>query len=524
MSQSRRFSFELILWLTGVILVFGLLVFLRLNFLDTNPGWYSDEGSDLDIARHLAQGQWQYFALGGTPLIAARVPLFHLLLGLGFQVWGYDIATARLVVALFSLATAGMLFIAVREMLGKWTALLTVLMFAILPNILLYSRIAFGYNVQAFFVVVCWYALWKFYVTRARAWLVLASLAVGAAYMTALTALPLIVCVSLVVLITKPRELTWAFLLMLAPGVVFIGLLDITAPTALFQDLALTFGRANDSMVTQLFNLTGNYVFWFDWTFWVALGSVGLFLLPVRSARWLALLLCFSILFSTMRAFPAAGDLNLHRYLGVVPFLALGSAQFLVSAASFLGALVRADLASWRMPRGLSWLENERWQKIFVYILFVVFLIAPLSWLAMWSVYLVAFPLSPRPTRLDSVMVTNPTDARQIVEWVNSRTADGDVVVASPTLAWLLDANATDFQQALAYEGIATDNYGKGLPRARFLYDVSFENAKFVITDRLWRGWAFERMPRLKDYSQLFDSWSHVKSQGEFDVYQNPAR
>ncbi len=512
------------IWFALTLLTLGVFLYLRLNQLGTNPGWYSDEGSDLDIARHLAQGRWQYLALGGTPLVAARVPLFHLLLVGAFEIWGYDILTARLVVALFNVATALLLLIAVREMAGKWAALLSVLALGIMPNALLWSRIAFAYNVQAFFVVLCWYALWKFYTLGTRRWLLVASLAACAAYMTALTGLPLLVCVAIVTLAVKPRALIWSAPLMLLPGIGFLGLLYWTAPDALLQDLALTFGRTSDSIFGQLFNFFISYVYWFDWSVWVAWGFVGLFLIERRSVRYLTLLMFLAILFNVMRAFPGVGDLAFHRYLGILPFLALGAAQFLLRVISFLRAQTKAELVSASLPRWMLWAKTNVSQSLLANAALAVLLMLPLFWLAMLDIYSVSAAVSPLQTRLDSVSVTNPSDAREITDWVNARTGAQDVVLASPTIAWLLNAKTADFQQALAYEGNATDNYGKGLPRARFLFDASFKNADYVILDRLWRGWALQRMPALENFMRTVESWERVRTQGEFDVYQNPAR
>lgn len=516
-------AYSQLLWMAMSLLVACLLIYLRLNHLATNPGWYPDEGSNVNMAHHMAEGRWQYYALGGTPLVAARMPLFPLFVGWGTRVWGYDIATARFVVALFGFATILLLFIATAEMLGRWTALVSALMLGILPNSLLYSRIAFDYNVEAFFIVLCWYALWKFYLRRKNRWLGLAVAAAVGAYMTALTSLALVACVTLVGLFSKPRAVIWALPLMLAPGLVYLGSLYLIAPTALQQDLTLTFERTAASLWEQFFNLVSNYVLWFDWTFWIALGVSGLFLIPVRAVRWITLCVFFSILVNVMRAFQTAGDLNLHRYIGLMPFLALGAAQFLVSAGSFLRAQIQSDLQVWRAPARLEWFQKKARPDLIAFAFIGCLLGLLLLWLATWDVYLVSTPLAPRPTRLDFVSVTNPADARQVAEWVNARTQREDVVLASPTIAWLLDANAADFQQALAFEGIATANYATGLPRARFLYDVSFENARFVIVDRLWRGWAVEIMPELRNSLKLVQSWRRVYSQGEFEVYQNPS-
>lgn len=511
-------------WFGCLVFVLLLGFFLRFNSLATNPGWYSDEGSDMDIARHLAEGRMQYFALSGTPLVAGRVPLFQLMLAGAFRIWGYDIYAARLVVAMFSFGAIVLLIVAAREMAGKWLALLAGLLLAILPNAVLYSRIAFLYNVLAFFVLLCWYLLWKYYVTRRERWLFGAALATVACYFTSLTGLPLIFCVLCVALWVRRRVLGWVSILLLAPGAVYLAMLYWSLPNTLQQDIALALGRTNGSALEQVFNLISNYTLWFDWTFWMVLGVAGLFLLSSRPVRWLTLLFFFAVIFNVMRAFPGAGDLNMHRYLGVIPLVAFGAAQFLASATRYLRNLLLADLATPTIPKHFQWLQTALARTVIVTCAIAILLGAPLVWTIGWDVYLVLPPLSPRPTRLDFVSVTAPDDARAVTALVNSMTDQNSVVLASPTITWLIKARVGDFQQALAYEGSMTENYGPVLPRERFLYDVSFENAEFVIVDRIWRGWAAERMPSLKNYLRIIESWPRVKSQGEFDVYQNPMR
>ena len=45
--------------IAALILVLGLAAYLRLTHLTHNPGWYTDEGTHLDIARNLLQGRVQ---------------------------------------------------------------------------------------------------------------------------------------------------------------------------------------------------------------------------------------------------------------------------------------------------------------------------------------------------------------------------------------------------------------------------------------------------------------------------------
>jgi hypothetical protein len=51
--------------------ILGLAAYLRLANLPDNPGWFTDEGTHLNIAQHLAQGEVRYFALNQSTLLAA---------------------------------------------------------------------------------------------------------------------------------------------------------------------------------------------------------------------------------------------------------------------------------------------------------------------------------------------------------------------------------------------------------------------------------------------------------------------
>jgi hypothetical protein len=309
---------------------------------------------------------------------------------------------------------------------------------------------------------------------------------------------------------------------MIAPALIFLCTLAVSASVELQQDLALTFGRTSDSLGAQLFNLVSNYVLLFDWTFMVALGLTGIFLIESRSVRWLTLLILFTVLVNTMRMFANAGDLNLHRYLGILPLLAVGAAQFVTSAYCFVTRQVKADLQSARELQRFVWLPWDGLQNSFGPVIAGILLFVLLLWMVLVSVALTLPALAPRPTRLDFVSVTNPDDAREITAWVNQETQPEDIVLASPTVAWLLDARAADFQQALSFSGVQTPNYGAGVAPSRFLYDVSFKNAKFIIVDRLWLGWASDAMPELKQELRMTENWRRVKQVGEFEVYLNP--
>mgnify|MGYP001559875412 CR=1 FL=1 len=64
----------------ALLLILSLAAYLRLANRADNPGWYSDEGTHIDIAMNLMEGRAQSLAITQSMLLVARPPLFHLLL------------------------------------------------------------------------------------------------------------------------------------------------------------------------------------------------------------------------------------------------------------------------------------------------------------------------------------------------------------------------------------------------------------------------------------------------------------
>src|SRR4051812_15267710 len=110
-----RLSAEILI-LIVILIVAG---YLRLANLTDNPGWYSDEGTNLDVAYHLQQGQLQYMALGQSTLMVSRLPLFESLLAGVLRLFQGGIHTLRSLTGLLGVASVGLLYLCVRQMTGK---------------------------------------------------------------------------------------------------------------------------------------------------------------------------------------------------------------------------------------------------------------------------------------------------------------------------------------------------------------------------------------------------------------------
>ena len=124
-------------------------------------------------------------------------------------------------------------------------------------------------------------------------------------------------------------------------------------------------------------------------------------------------------------------------------------------------------------------------------------------------------------TDIDSFLI-DPVMAQSAIEFVNGRVRADEVVIASPTLAWQIQSNVADFQMPLAYHGQATPHLPADVPRDRWAFDPSWERARFIIVDNLWRNWAVPNVPGMSDMLQAIEAWPIVFRSGEVVVYQNP--
>ena len=97
-------------------------------------------------------------------------------------------------------------------------------------------------------------------------------------------------------------------------------------------------------------------------------------------------------------------------------------------------------------------------------------------------------------TEIDEFLL-DPIAARDAARFVNQRVTSNDLIIASPTLAWMLRANVADMQMPIAYRGQATPHLPGNIPAGRWAFDPGVERARFVIVDNLWRNWAVPNVP-----------------------------
>src|SRR5512141_2402171 len=118
LTRQRFFEFAVLL------LILSLAAYVRLANVATNPAWYTDEGTHLDIARYLLHGQVQYLAVNQSWLLFSRLPLFEVLLSGAALIGGVSMLTLRTVTALLGVITVAVLYLTVHRLTHDlWLAL-----------------------------------------------------------------------------------------------------------------------------------------------------------------------------------------------------------------------------------------------------------------------------------------------------------------------------------------------------------------------------------------------------------------
>ncbi len=516
----------------ALLLILALAAYLRLENLADNPGWYTDEGTHLDIAQNLLRARTQYLAINQSTLLFAKLPLFEILLAGLLDVTGGGIGVLRAFTGALGTLSVATLYLVVRRTHaggGRSLALLSALLLAIYPQAVLYSRFGFSYNLLAPLVLLVYVGLWEYLkgtgpTAVRRGWLALAACAIGVGAVSDLWMFSLAAPLLLIVSARRWRDLAWSVPLLLLPFGVYSIVMLANAPQAFSFDLRFTLSRLGAlSPLAQVKTLALNYTVLVTQDFWIALGIVGLFLLRPTSLQRLSLLLFLLPIVVLGRA-AALFSLSSYYMIPLLPFVSLGMAVVIERGAPHAWRAVRGGLLAlfvgwgWRPQRPTG--QRLRDKSMSLGANLIVFLLIATPFLT--STLSTAGQVRGRfSTQIDPFLI-DPGDARQASEFVNGQVNPGDVVIASPAVAWLIRANVADFQMAVAATGRETAMLPGDVPVERFAFDPRYTQARFVVVDNLWRNWAVWDIAGVAEMLRQVEDWPLVFEVGGIGVYANP--
>jgi 4-amino-4-deoxy-L-arabinose transferase-like glycosyltransferase len=521
---SKQFI-NLLIWM-GILVIAAYLRFVNLA---DNPGWYSDEGTIVEIAKNLLDGRIQYLAINQSTLLVACPPLFTVLIAGVFSFLKPGIASLRYVTAFLGVITTGLLYWTIRDIAGKertYLAFTAAFLYAIYPKAVLYSRLGFSYNLLSPLVVGILWFLWKYLNSGEKKWILLAAFLVGIGSISDLMMFTLAPVVLLVAFVKNWRDTIFTTGVIILPFSLYsLVMLGISKDAFIF-DFQFTFFRLGEiPLIAQYPTIILNYAALLFNDYWWSLAVTGLFLLPNERFKKLSLLLLFAPLCFLARTASLSG-LGSYYLSPLFPMIALGVASLIAVGTPHALVVIRQGLK--KITDTLQNIINLRilefvWNPaIFIISSLLLFMIvvAPFVVTLSLGAYQAREGLK---TDIDSVMV-NVKDARQVISFVNERVDENDIVLASPAIAWAINSNTADFQMAVAFGGGETKHLPTNIPSERFEFNPEYSNAAYVIVDPIWRNWAVLNMPEVAKMVRKIEKWPKIYYSGEIEVYENPEK
>jgi|GEM_PF-663721 4-amino-4-deoxy-L-arabinose transferase-like glycosyltransferase len=508
------------------ILIVLFAFYLRMINLEANPGWYSDEGTQIEIAHNLMNGDIQYFSINQSTLLVARMPLFSLLLAAIFKVFGVGILQLRIFTAILGISTITTLYFVVSSILGNKSGLfplLTAFIFSIYPSAIIYHRLGFSYNLLSLFVLFVFLGLWKYSTNENIYSLFISSFFLGLACVVDITGVSFIPFALILVLLKDYRKLPIYTILALFPFIVYATFMLIKSPNAFIFDFLFTFSRVdNVSLIEQFLNVLANYLALILKDKWIIFGFLGFF---VMENKKFGLFSFFFILFPmifTSRVSSITG-LSYYYFIPLFSFIVIGISSFTLFFLKvitnsfeifFTSILTKID----SIIHLLDQKKRFRFSKLLSAFLLSGFIVPLLLFIIYQdSFYSSNFLL----TTMNHVMV-NSDVGKKATDFVNNNVDAEDLVIASPALAWRINSKIADFQVSLAYLQKSTMHLPGNIPLDRFEYNSDYKNAKFIIIDNIWTNWAIKESTEVKKIVEETQQWPLIWNQNEVFIYQNP--
>ncbi len=495
-----------LLALLALVIILLIAADLRLYHNSQTPGWYDDEGSLIEAAQKMAQGQVEYFGVRGSLMIVARQPLFIGLLALLYKFFPPGIETLRMLTGVMGVINVALIFFMLRKY-EQALALMCALAYAIFPKAILYARFGFGYNMTAMLALGLFWAADRYLEDGKRSALAAAALLTGLNLLTEVAAVAFIPVLLIVVLWKRWRDIFLAIGLMLLPVAVSTLISLAVNPSAYWYDLRFTFSRTATSPLMQFIIILINAgTIHQDLT--MLLGILGIILYPLPGLQRRLMLFLLLPLLITIRSV-AFGDLGWYYLIPLFPFYAIGAGlavwlflrtMLSLSQDMFDRILARCGYSAAAGTASGRWLRLLRTASNLGFV--ILLLLAPLT------LYLVntqnQLQNNVLSTNMDWILL-NIAEARQVADFVNAHVQPGDVVLASPALGWAIHANVTDYQLSLAYLGQKTIHFPADISHNRYRFDPSYTKARFIIVDNIWDNWAERSIPelaRVREYAQ----------------------
>lgn len=492
--------------LTNPKVIFGFIVLLAIFFrfwhLNQSPGWFPDEGVDLTIAWNLLHGKMQLSAIS-YPFVP-HPPLYFLVSFVPLAIFGKSIFAMRFTSAIFALVNVYLIYLIAKEVTSsKLVARLATFIFIVFPIAVINGRYGLTYEFFLTLSYLTFYFSLKFMEEGRSKQLMWAAITAGLAAITSYLGAIVVLLVLVLAFIKSKQNFIKTLILSGGPFMVYVVVMYLLFRENFMGDIVYTFSRAEviggdvqtSSILARFGTMIGSSPFYF-------FAIPGLFLLKNRF-RYIVPTTAFVLSLFELKFKNTAFFFTL--------FVSLGLALLIVNLYQFLKGKMQ------------PWQPQRKFLKPIILVLAMILITLPLSLPAGAAAVSIArgewFGISSEKWYAPN----NMGDAQKAADFVNSNTTPDDVVSASVHFSSLINSSTCDPILATVYEGYTTTNFPKYFSPNRFMYNCSFRNAKFFVSDKFTEGWyAFQPNVRQAILDRVWTSWPVAFEIGEYKVFRNP--
>jgi len=507
-----------------LILILFLAGYLRFINLESNPGIYSDEGTQIEIAQNLLEGEIRYFSLNQSTLIIGRLPLFTVLLTIFFKLFGVGVFQLRMLAAILGILTILLLYIILKSILtneAKSIPLMSVFLFSVYPSAIIFHRLGFSYNLLSIFVLLVFWGLWQYWKTKKLHWLILTSACLGLGSLVDLSAFAFYPFAFLLIFLKNYRKIPLFLFLSLLPFIIYSVIMLLMHPNAFIFDFRFIFGRVNNNFRNQIVFLFLNIYELFIKDSWIIFGLLGLFLIKNKNFGFFSFLYFFIPFVFSARHSSMTG-LSYYYFIPFFSIIIIGvtgfTQYFFVKIKTLFEEFFQRSINKYK-PRFLK-IDQENTGKLARYssaLLLSVFLAPTL----IFSLNKTLHDLNNELITPMSPVMVNFSEAKSASEFINNRVTSEELVIGSPAVAWMINSNRVDFQISTAFNGKASIHLPENIPSDRFLYNSDYHIAKFIIIDNIWTNYAIYNNFYIQEMFEEIEKWPVVWSGGQVRVYMN---
>lgn len=493
-----------------LILILFLGIFLRFYNLKLAPGWWPDEGVYLNIANNLLHGKAQMFAFS-YPFIP-HPPLFFLISALFIKYIGFSLLAIRSFTAILGIILIIVVYFIGKSLHRPLIGLAAAFLVAVMPETVILSRVALPYELFTVFSALFVYFLFQHINCKKNVYYFLLFLTAGLAVVTSYYAVVMImflIIYSIYSFIKKEIKLKTIgisiviFFLPVLPYLIW-GLIYVQP--AFLHDILYIFSRhveSGEKIITPFLQSVLNVNFFFSF------GLIGLLFLPKKVRFWTIIYFVFLLV------------LEYKFRQRFTWFSATYIFIFYLGAAAMLEKITELILESWSGNRSKEILK--------IFLLAVLVLILTFSSLLYITKKIVHHEwLETNFNKNEEESFSTGNDGYPVLEeaidYINSHVNEDDTVLASAQYLWMIKAKPTDPILSYIYTDQATTNFPSDMRiTGRFLYDPSYQKAKFLLEDKFTRMW-FAYQPGIKEgvLDDIYKNWPKVFDESDFKIYQNP--